>query len=179
MIWEKYLFGIGTPDDWRNPFWRVTEKLSVIPLWSKYLFDLRIGFKKSDKWIPIYLKFWKDTTQNFQNGIFTINFYITRAKFHWGWAVIYAALNTILWFLYNLIAPEQLIYSLSAGIIITASSFFFHPRINLVIRPLFNWWFQFGCGILFDRGEFGIKLVGTKWSQDCSSDAIGYNEGSV
>jgi hypothetical protein len=137
MIWEKYLFGTGTVDDWRNPFWRVTEKLAITPIWSKYIFDLRIGFKQNNKWVPFYLTLFSPVTQNFQNGIFTFNIYLIGTKY------------------------------------------FIFPRFNLVIRFHSDIWFQSGIGWLFDRGEFAIKMVITKWSKDCSGDAIGYNEGGV
>lgn len=55
---------------------------------------------------------------------------------------------------------------------------FVFPRINLVFRPLRNWWFETGIGILFDRGEFAFKIVIMHWP-DASGDAEGWNEGNV
>lgn len=75
-FWTKY-FGTGTPDDIRNPFWRVTEALTVKVEWHKYLIDLRLFFKRDGKW-HYYLALWKPVKQNFWNGIFTFNIYIIK-----------------------------------------------------------------------------------------------------
>lgn len=83
MVWVKYLWGTGTPDDYRNPFWRVTEYFTVPVEWSRYLIDIRLGFKREGKW-GCYLAFWKPVTQNFWNGIFTFNIYIIKTTI-WGW----------------------------------------------------------------------------------------------
>ena len=50
------------------------------------------------------------------------------------------------------------------------------PRVGLVIRFAYDWYFQFGVGILFDRGEFGFKLRIAKMEP---GDAPGWDEGSV
>lgn len=114
-----------TEDDKRNFGWRVTEALRFVPDWSVYLIDLRLGFKREGKWRS-YLSFLKPVTQNFWNGIFTFNIYITKAK---NFPMIF-------------------------------------PRFGLVFRPIRNYWFQIGLGWLFDRGEFGAKMVITEWWND-------------
>ena len=113
--WYKKWFGTGTEDDWRNFGWRITDALRVEVEWAKYLFDLRIGFKSGGKWQVPYLKFWQPVTQNFWNGIFTLNIYLTKFKIK--------------------------------GIPMIT------PRVGLVIRYSRSRYFQFGVGILFDRGE--------------------------
>jgi hypothetical protein len=69
--------GDPTEDDWRNPFWRLGEKLAIKPEWSKYLIDLRIGFIRDGEWFS-QIQFWTPVKQNFWNGIFTFNIYITK-----------------------------------------------------------------------------------------------------
>ena len=134
--WLKW-FGSGTSDDIRNPFWRITEAMTVKVEWSRYLIDLRLFFKRDGKW-KCYLAFWKPVEQNFWNGIFAFNIYIIKTT----------------------VKGIPLII----------------PRFDLVIRPLHNWYFQTGCGYLFDRGEFGLKFIVSKSE---GSDAIGWDEGSV
>jgi hypothetical protein len=116
--WFRKWFGEGTEDDWRNPFWRLTEWLRVTPEWSRYLIDIRIGFRRTRRWRSL-IHFWTPTTQNFWNGIFTFNLYLTMAHI-WGRRI-----------------P------------------FLFPRFDVVIRFHRDWWFAWGVGILFDRGEFG------------------------
>lgn len=57
------------------------------------------------------------------------------------------------------------------------------PRVNLVIRFAHDWWFEAGIGYLFDRGEFGAKLIIMSWSKEeiynPGCNAIGWSEGSV
>ena len=76
-IWLHFSDGIPTEDDWRNPFWRLTEAMTVKVEWHRYILDLRLGFKREGKW-KCYLAFWKPVTQNFWNGIFTFNIYIIK-----------------------------------------------------------------------------------------------------
>jgi len=132
-------FGEGTPDDIRNFGWRIIEALRVKVEWAKYLIDLRLGFraKANAKW-SCYLAIWTPVTQNFWNGILTLNVYVVKTKIK--------GIPMIL------------------------------PRVGLVIRFCHDWYFQFGVGILFDRGEFGLKLRITKTEP---GDAIGFEEGSV
>lgn len=67
-----------TPDWLRNFGSCITERLRVKVEWARYLFDLRIGFKTGGKWNRPYLKFWQPVTQNFWNGIFTVNVYVVK-----------------------------------------------------------------------------------------------------
>jgi hypothetical protein len=145
-LWTKW-FGTGTADDRRNPFWRLTEYLSVKVEWHRYIIDLRLFFKREGKWTS-YLAFWKPVTENFHNGIFTFNIYIIKTT----------------------VKGIPLII----------------PRLNLMIRPLRDWYFEFGLGYLFDRGEFGLKFVVYDWKKENvesgetgTSDTRGWNEGSV
>jgi len=135
-IWD-YIRLPRNSDEWRNFGCWITEALRVNVEWHRYLFDLRLGFKREDGW-HCYLGFWKPVEQNFWNGIFTLNVYLTK-------------------------------FRIKGCPVVT-------PRINLVIRPFHDYYFQFGCGILFDRGEFGFKLRFTKVEL---GDAEGWNEGSV
>ncbi len=69
-----------TPDDWRNFGWKLTEKLRVKVEWSKSLFDLRLGVKKSGRWRIIFAQFWQPVEQNFWNGVFTTQLYVIKTK---------------------------------------------------------------------------------------------------
>jgi len=74
--WNKW-FGTGTPDDRRNPFWRLTEYLAVKVLWSWTILDLRIIYKRTDgKWVLADLFLPYKTQQNFWNGFLTIQLYV-------------------------------------------------------------------------------------------------------
>ena len=57
------------------------------------------------------------------------------------------------------------------------------PRVNLVIRPFRNYWLETGIGYLFDRGEFGGKLVLQSWANaeiyNPGVNAKGWEEGAV
>ena len=57
------------------------------------------------------------------------------------------------------------------------------PRVNLVIRPFRNYWFETGIGYLFDRGEFGGKFVVQSWANEeiynPGVNAKGWEEGAV
>ncbi len=64
-------FGDGTEDDFRNPFWRFTEKLRFEVDWTLCLFDLRTGYFKSDKTLR---------SANFYNGFLTFNLTLIKAK---------------------------------------------------------------------------------------------------
>ena len=77
MGWFSKWFGSGTPDDYRNPFWRLTEYLAVKVEWHRTLIDLRLFFKRNGKWTS-HLGFWKPVEQNFWNGIFTFSIYIIK-----------------------------------------------------------------------------------------------------
>jgi hypothetical protein len=176
MIWVKYLWGTGTSEDYRNPFWRVTEALAIKPLWSVYLVDLRLFFIRDGKW-KCYLKFNEPVTQNFWNGILTFNFYIVKGAWTWTWPIIYTAINSILiggpywiwggnWMLWFVI-----------WIAITVPCWFIHPRYDFVFRPVKDWYFESGIGILFDRGEMGVKPCVIYHNE--GSDAQGWDEGSV
>jgi hypothetical protein len=75
--WWITWFGSGTTDDRRNPFWRLTEYLSVKVLWAWTILDLRFIYKKTDgKWILADLFLPYKTQQNFWNGFLTIQLYI-------------------------------------------------------------------------------------------------------
>ncbi len=63
--------------DWRNFGSGITERLRVKVEWARYLIDLRLGFKRGSSW-KIYFGVWKPVTQNFWNGILTINAYVVK-----------------------------------------------------------------------------------------------------
>jgi hypothetical protein len=67
-----------TSDDWRNFGWQLTEgALAIKPEWSRYLIDIRLGFKRNGKWMSTF-RVWKPVTVNFPNGIFTFNVYVVK-----------------------------------------------------------------------------------------------------
>jgi len=66
-----------TNDDWRNPFWRLSEKLAIHPEWHCSLLDIRLGFKQNGKWKCLF-QMGKPVEQNFWNGIFTCQLYIVK-----------------------------------------------------------------------------------------------------
>jgi hypothetical protein len=183
-LWPKW-FGTGTADDRRNPFWRLTEYLSVKVEWHRYLIDLQLFFKREGKWTS-YLAFWKPVTQNFHNGVFTFNIYVSKGEWRWDWPIIYTTVNAILIGIPYLIWGTTLIPWLCVWLLITIPCWFVHPRINIMFRPLRDWYGEFGLGILFDRGEFGLKLSIYDWKKENvesgetgTSDTRGWNEGSV
>ena len=57
------------------------------------------------------------------------------------------------------------------------------PRIGVVSRFTYNYWFEAGVGYLFDRGEFGAKLVIMNWNEEEKSNpgvnARGWDAGPV
>lgn len=57
------------------------------------------------------------------------------------------------------------------------------PRIAVVVRFAHDWWFEAGVGYLFDRGEFGGKLVIQNWDNEeiynPGVNAKGWEEGAV
>lgn len=57
------------------------------------------------------------------------------------------------------------------------------PRINVVIRFAHDYWFEAGIGYLFDRGEFGAKMVIMNWQKEeiynSGCNAKGWEEGAV
>jgi hypothetical protein len=57
------------------------------------------------------------------------------------------------------------------------------PRIGMVIRFAYDWWFEAGIGYLFDRGEFGAKLTIMNWKSEekynPGCNAKGWEEGAV
>jgi hypothetical protein len=75
--WLKWM-GPGTDDDLRNFGWRITEAMIVRVEWAISIFDLRIGYKSGGSWVPIYLRLFGPVTENFWNGIFTLNVYLTK-----------------------------------------------------------------------------------------------------
>jgi hypothetical protein len=184
-LWLKW-FGTGTEDDWRNPFWRVTEASDVKPIWSVYLIDLRLFFQRAGKW-KCYLSFNKPVTQNFWNSVFSFNIYITKAKWMTAWPIIYIFLNALL---LGIILGIKTLFCLALSWSISVDWMlwfyiwlameilccFVHPRFGIVIRPLHDWYFEAGAGILFDRGEMGIKF---NVYHNEGSDAKGWDEGSV
>ena len=66
-LWKKW-FGEGTPDDYRNPFWRLTEYLAVNVLWAYTILDIRLPY---------------ETEQNFWNGFLTFQIYLVA----WRWFI--------------------------------------------------------------------------------------------
>jgi len=73
-----------TSDDWRNfGHWWTEGILAIKPEWSRYLVDIRLGFKRNGKWMSTF-QIWKPVTVNFPNGIFTFNIYIVKTTL-WGW----------------------------------------------------------------------------------------------
>ena len=71
------------PDEWRNFGCWITEKLTVDPISSYYLIDIRLGFKRHGVWCN-YIQWppWnlQPVSQNFWNGVFTFNIYVLYAK---------------------------------------------------------------------------------------------------
>jgi hypothetical protein len=181
-FWIKW-FGTGTPDDWRNPFWRVTEAMDINILWHRYLIDLRLGFirtydlKPDKKEWKCYIDFWKPVEQNFWNGILTFNIYIVKGVWVWYWPVIYTIINSTLVGVPYLIWGTNWIPWLCVWTGITIPCWFFHFRYDFVFRPLHDWYFESGIGILFDRGEMAIKPCVVYHNE--GSDARGWDEGSV
>jgi len=84
-------------------------------------------------------------TQNFWNGIFTVNVYVIKTT--------------------------------PFGIPLLL------PRVDVVIRPLHDYWFEAGIGYLFDRGEFGVKMVIMNWEREeifnPGVNAMGWEDGPV
>jgi len=75
--WIKKWFGEGAPDDYRNPFWRLTEALAVRVSWALTLLDLRFVYKGKDgKWRLLDWRLPYRTEQNFWNGLFTVQLYL-------------------------------------------------------------------------------------------------------
>lgn len=66
-----------TRDDWRNPFWRLTERLKVNVEWHCSLIRLNLGFKRNGKWMSS-LSFLGPVNQNFWNGILTFQLYVIK-----------------------------------------------------------------------------------------------------
>lgn len=161
--WFRKWFGEGTPDDFRNPFWRVTEgPLAVKVSWAITLFDFRFLYRKEkwqnkhDKWVDLQKmwdegwelqRYWKvfhldgfyPTQENFWNGVFTFQIYLVA----WRW--------------------------------------FIWPRLSICIRPLRDWYFLFNTpGWLFDCGKLSKgKFVIFNWYKEGKIDAYGWEEGSV
>lgn len=74
--WNKW-FGPGTPDDWRNPFWRYFEGPGAVKVDEAfYLFDLPLGFKREGKWKFWFCRTWEKVDQNWWNAIFSVNLQI-------------------------------------------------------------------------------------------------------
>jgi len=69
-----------TPDAKRNFGSWLTERLKVKVEWSRSIFDLRLGVKKSGLWKIIFVQFWQPVKQNFWNGIFTTQLYVIKTK---------------------------------------------------------------------------------------------------
>lgn len=76
-------FGEGSPDDFRNPFWRLFEgPLAVKVLWACTIFDIRLIYHRADgKWILADVFVPYQTRQNFWNGFLTIQIYIVGWKY--------------------------------------------------------------------------------------------------
>lgn len=127
--------------------------------WAKYIFDLRIGFRRGGKWKVGYLEFWKPVIQNFWNGIFTLNLYVVKTSLR--------------------IKTPTLMSNCKGFVTIPLLI----PRVGMVIRYSHDRWFQAGIGYLFDRGEFGAKFVFSDWQTqekfNPGVNAIGWNEGPV
>jgi hypothetical protein len=74
--------------DWLRNFgsWLTEGALAIKPEWSRYLVDIRLGFKRNGKWTS-YCQWppWnlEPVTQNFWNGILTFNIYIVKTIL-WG-----------------------------------------------------------------------------------------------
>ncbi len=71
-LWQKLW------NDGRNLGEYFTDKTKVEVEWSRYLFDLRVGFKREGEWKWLYIGFWKPVRQNFWNGAFTLNVYVVK-----------------------------------------------------------------------------------------------------
>lgn len=86
--------------DWRNPFSWLTEKLRVKVEWAKYLFDLRIGFKRDGKWKIGYVGLWNPVTQNFWNAVMSCNVYILKTTL-WNIPIIIPRVNLVIRFAHD------------------------------------------------------------------------------
>lgn len=71
-FWQKII------GDNRNLCEWFTEKMRVEVEWAITLFDLRLGFKRREKWHLGYVSMFTPTTQNFWNGIFTLSIYLVK-----------------------------------------------------------------------------------------------------
>lgn len=113
-------FGPGTPDDFRNPFWRWTESRRIEIFSSITLSDLRIGFFSRDtgKWVWYRrrrLTPWvPGRDANFYNGVLTLNRTVTIGKTKDGAAVKRMRFNLLLrivhswWFAFGVgILPDR------------------------------------------------------------------------
>ena len=80
----KKWFGEGTPDDYRNPFWRLTEYLAVNVLWAYTILDIRLFHTGKDgKWRMLDIRLPYKTEQNFWNGFLTFQIYLVA----WRWFI--------------------------------------------------------------------------------------------
>ena len=80
--WTIKIWGTGTADDYRNPFWRLTEYLAVKVLWAYTILDIRLfHIGKDDKWRVLDIRLPYKTEQNFWNGFFTIQIYLVAWRF--------------------------------------------------------------------------------------------------
>ena len=77
---------------WRNFGEWITSRTRVKVEWSRYLFDLRIGFQSGGKWKICRFAVWKPVTQNFWNAVFSVNVYVVKTVL---WGVIPALLPRI------------------------------------------------------------------------------------
>ena len=77
--WWQESFGPGSSDDWRNPFWHLTEKNRITVIQSYQVWDLRIGFRKANsrRWIIWFFRHnipWvPGTDANFYNAVFSFS----------------------------------------------------------------------------------------------------------
>ena len=93
------------------------------------------------------------------------------------------------WVLIDLFAPYRTRQNFWNGVFtiqvyIVGWKWFMWPKLNIVFRPLRDWWFEGSTlGILFDSGVIHAKFVIFNWQKEQGvgqgGDAIGWEEGSV
>jgi hypothetical protein len=86
--------------DWRNFGSWITERTRVKVEWARYLFDLRIGVRSGGKWRICRCEAWKPVTQNFWNGILTVNAYVIKTHI-WGVPVIIPRVGVVIRFAHD------------------------------------------------------------------------------
>ncbi|MCZ7404488.1 MAG: hypothetical protein O8C67_06105 [Candidatus Methanoperedens sp.] len=63
--------------------------------WAKYIIDVRLGFQKSGEWKFGTLQLWNPVTQNFWNGIFTLNVYVVKTTLFRFFSLLVPRINLV------------------------------------------------------------------------------------